>query len=93
MIKKQVLYTVASLFFIGCASSDVNYAGRNNIDTARSRCVDLARTSGYRDVAVDSIEKDGNTEWKVRLVVRKDGKDRRERCEYNARTDRVHIDD
>ena len=93
MIKNRVLYCVAGLVFIGCTTSDVNYAERNNIDMARSRCVDLARTSGYRDVAVDSIDKDGNAEWRVRLVVRKDGKDRRERCEYNARTDRVRIDD
>jgi hypothetical protein len=93
MTKKQALYAVAGLFFIGCASSDISYAGRNNIDVARSRCVELANASGYRDVAVDSVERDGNAEWRVRLVVRKDGRDRRERCEYNARTDRVHIDD
>ena len=61
------------------------------MDSARARCVDLAHTSGYRDVAVDSIERDGQAEWKVRLVVRKDGKDSKERCEHNARTDRVHM--
>jgi len=78
---------------IGCATGDVNYAGRNNVDVARSRCVELAHATGYRDVAVDSIERDGDTEWRVRLVVRREGRDRRERCEYNARTDRARIDD
>jgi hypothetical protein len=48
---------------------------------------------GYRDVTVDAIDKDGQAEWNVKLVMRRDGKERKERCEYNARTDRVHIDD
>lgn len=73
MTKNQAFYAVAGLVFIGCASSDISYAGRNNIDVARSRCVELANTSGYRDVAVDSIERKGNAEWRVRLVVRKTG--------------------
>jgi hypothetical protein len=67
--------------------------GRNNIDSARSRCVELARSSGYPDVAVDSIERDGQAEWKVKLVVTKDGKDRKEVCKYDARTNRVRMDD
>jgi hypothetical protein len=94
MIKAQALG--AGLFILvlsGCASTDVNYADRNNVDTARARCVQLAHTSGYRDVTTESIDRDGQAEWKVRLVVRKDGKDQKERCEYNARTDRVHMDD
>ena len=91
---KQAAYIVLlSLGFSGCATTDANYADRNNLDAARSRCVQLARTMGYQDVGVDSVDRDGRTEWKVRLVARKDGKDRKERCEYNARTDSVHIDD
>jgi hypothetical protein len=43
-------------------------------------------------VAVDSVERDGHEEWKVGLVVKKDGKDRKENCEYNAGTDRVRMD-
>ena len=91
---KQAAYIVLlGLGFSGCATSDANYTDRNNLDSARSRCVQLARTMGYQDVGVDSVDRDGGAEWKVRLVVRKDGKDRKERCEYNARTDRVHIND
>jgi hypothetical protein len=91
---KQAAYIVLlGLGLSACATSDANYADRNNIDSARSRCVQLARTMGYQDVGVDSVDRDGGAEWKVRLVVRKDGKDRKERCEYNARTDRVRIDD
>ena len=76
----------------GCATttSDSNYALRNNIDSARSRCVELARSSGYQEVAVDSVERDGQAEWKVRLVV-KDGKDRKESCQYDASTNRVRM--
>jgi len=48
---------------------------------------------GYQDVGVDSVDRDGRAEWKVRFVARKDGKERKERCEYNARTDSVQIDD
>jgi len=76
----------------GCATSDINYADRNNVDTARARCVQLARTSGYDDIKTEAIERDGQEEWKVQLAVRKDGKTSKERCEYNARTDRVHLD-
>ena len=92
---KQAAYYIVllSLGFSGCATSDANYADRNNLDSARSRCVQLARTMGYQDVGVDSVDRDGQAEWKVRLVARKDGKDRKERCEYNARTDSVKIDD
>lgn len=93
-VNRRVVYVaLMSLTLGGCATSDANYADRNDIDSARSRCVDLTHSSGYRDVAVDSIERDGRAEWKVRLIVRKDGRDRRERCEYNARTNRVHLDD
>ena len=76
----------------GCATSDINYADRNNVDTARARCVQLARTSGYDDIKTEAIDRDGEAEWKVQLAVRKDGKTSKERCEYNARTDRVHMD-
>jgi hypothetical protein len=93
--KKQVIcVTLLGVGFNGCATatSDSNYAHRNNIDSARTRCVELARSSGYSEVAVDSVERDGQAEWKVGLVVKKDGKDRKERCEYDASTNRVRMD-
>ena len=92
--KQAICITLLGLGFSGCAttSSDSNYAYRNNIDSARSRCVELARSSGFQEVAVDSVERDGHEEWKVGLVVKKDGKDRKENCEYNAGTDRVRMD-
>jgi hypothetical protein len=79
--------------FSGCTttSADLNYAHRNNLDSARSRCVELARSSGYNEVAVDSVERDGQAEWKVGLVVKKDGKDRKENCQYNASTNTVRL--
>jgi hypothetical protein len=90
---RAICLTILSLGLSGCATttSDSNYAHRNNIDSARSRCVDLARSSGYQEVAVDSVERDGQAEWKVELVVKKDGKDRKERCEYNASTNTVRF--
>ena len=45
----------------------------------------------YEDIKTEAINRDGQAEWKVELQVRKDGKDGKERCEYNARTDRVHM--
>ena len=93
-VKKYVAYfALSALTFGGCAATDADYADRNDIDSARARCVELAHSTGYRDVSVDSIERDGRAEWKLKLVVRKDGRDRKERCEYNARTNRVHMDD
>ncbi len=74
------------------STSDSNYALRNNIDAARARCVELARSSGYQEVAVDSVERDGQAEWKVGLVVKKDGKDRKENCQYDASTNRVRME-
>jgi hypothetical protein len=84
---------ILGLAFSGCATttSDSNYAYRNNIDSARSRCVELARSSGYKEVAVDSVDREGQAEWKVGLVVNKDGKNRKETCEYNASTNRVRL--
>ena len=44
---KQAAYYIVllSLGFSGCATtSDADYADRNNLDSARSRCVQLART-------------------------------------------------
>ena len=94
VVKRHVAYiALSALTFGGCTATNANYGARNDIDSARARCVELAHSSGYPDVAVNSIERDGRTEWKVRLVVRKDGRDRKERCEYNARTNRVHLDD
>lgn len=82
------------LLLSACSTtSGVNYADRNNLDVARSRCVEVARTSGYSDIAVDSVERDGAAEWKVRLVAKKEGKDRKERCEYDARTNMARLDD
>jgi hypothetical protein len=86
---------LVGLAFSGCATtttSDSNYAHRNNIDSARSRCVELAQSSGYKEVAVDSVERDGQAGWKVGLVVKEDGKDRKENCAYNASTNRVRLD-
>jgi len=93
IVKHQAIYLgLLTVGFNGCRTADADYADRNDTDSARSRCVELAHGNGYRDVSVDSIEQDG-AEWNVRLVVRKNGKDRRERCEYNARTNKVNMDD
>jgi hypothetical protein len=91
---QAIFLTVVGIGFSGCAtsSSDSNYAFRNNIDTARSRCLELARSSGFKEVAVDSVEREGQAEWKVGLVLNKDGKNRKETCEYNASTNRVRLD-
>jgi len=91
MRKQMVCELLLILAFSGCTTTDINYADRNNVDTARARCVQLARTSGYEDIKTEAINRDGQAEWKVELQVRKDGKDGKERCEYNARTDRVHM--
>ena len=94
MINNPGVYAILlSLVFSGCATTDLNYADRNNLDTARMRCVELAQSSGYRDVLTESINRDGQAEWKVGFLARKDGKDRKERCEYNARTDRTNMED
>jgi hypothetical protein len=91
MRKQAVCELLLILALSGCATSDRTYADRNNVDTARARCVQLAHTSGYDDIKTESINRDGQAEWKVELAVRKDGRTSKERCEYNARTDRVHL--
>ena len=92
---KAIDVALLGLGFSACATSntsDSNYALRNNIDSARARCVELARSSGYQEVAVDSVERDGQAAWKVGLVVKKDGKDRKENCQYDASTNRVRME-
>ena len=95
MSKSLSLSAIGLCLGLGACSttSDANYADRNNIDVARSRCVEVARSIGYSDIAVDSVDRDGVAEWKVRLVAKKEGKDRKERCEYNARTNIARVDD
>lgn len=92
MRKRIVCELLPILALSGCATNDRTYVDRNNVDTARARCVQLARTSGYDDIKTEAINRDGQAEWKVELALRKDGKTSKERCEYNARTDRVHMD-
>ena len=51
--RQAICLTVLGLGLSACATStsDSNYALRNNIDAARARCVELARSSGYQEVA------------------------------------------
>jgi len=59
-IKQAAYIVLLGLGFSACATTtDANYADRNNLDSARSRCVQLARTMGYQDVGVDSVDRDG----------------------------------
>ena len=91
-MKKAIVYlALFGLGLGGCATTDRDYAGRNNADYARAECLKVARGSGYSDVAIDSIERDGSAEWKVGLRIKREGSDKKERCEYNARTDRAHL--
>ena len=90
-MKKTFLYLALGLGIIGCSTTDPDYGGRNSMDYARTQCLQLARSQGYSDVAADSIERDGRAEWKVGLRMRREGRDKTERCEYNARTDRAHL--
>jgi len=91
-MKKAIVYLMfVGLALGGCAARDPDYQGRNNMEYARAECLRLANGSGYSDVAVDSVERDGHAEWKVGLRMRRDGRDRTERCEYNARTDKAHL--
>jgi len=90
-MKHALCAILIGVAFGGCATSDVNYADRNNVDTVRARCIQLARDSGYQDISTESINRDGQTEWKVGLLVRRDEKDQKEKCEYDARTERVHL--
>jgi hypothetical protein len=92
MMKKLISYlAMVGLGLVGCATTDPDYEGRNNMDQARAECLAVARSNGYSDVAVDSVERDGRAEWKVGLRMRREGRDKTERCEYNARTNRAHI--
>ena len=91
-MKKAIVYlALFGLGLGGCAATDPDYAGRNNMEYARAECLKLARGNGYSDVAVDSVERDGRAEWKVGLRMKREGGEKTERCEYNARTDRVHL--
>ena len=65
--RRQLVYAMfLALGVGGCATtSDSNYAYRNNIDAARSRCVELARSSGFQEVVVDSIDRDAQASGRL----------------------------
>ena len=91
MVKKFAYVFAVGFALSGCATRDSDYAGRNNLEYARNECLRVAQSNGYNDVAVDGVERDGSAEWKVKLRMHVEGKDKTERCEYNARTDRAHL--
>jgi hypothetical protein len=63
-MKKALVYLMlVGLGLGGCAARDRDYQGRNNMDYARAECLRLAHGSGYSDVAVDSVERDGQAVW------------------------------
>jgi hypothetical protein len=55
--------------------------------------MELARDRGYRNIDVESIDREGQDEWRVIMRGRRDGSggDVTVRCLYNARSNRGRL--
>ena len=66
---------------------------RDDRQEARRACMELARDRGYRNVDVESIEREGQDEWRVVMRGRREGGggELTVRCLYNDRSNRGRL--
>src|ERR671918_288817 len=65
---------------------------RDDRQEARRGCMELARDRGYRDLDVESIEREGRDEWRVVMRGRRDGgRELTVRCQYDDRSNRGRL--
>jgi hypothetical protein len=66
---------------------------RDDRQEARNRCMELARDRGYRDLDVESIDREGRDEWRVVMRGRREGRGSTLRCLYDDRSNRGRLSD
>ena len=66
---------------------------RDDRQEARRACMELARDRGYRNVDVESIEREGKDDWRVVMRGRREGGggEATVRCMYDDRSNRGRL--
>ena len=72
---------------------DYRQDARDDRQEARRGCTELARDRGYRNVDVESIEREGRDEWRVVMRGRREGSggELTIRCQYDDRSNRGRL--
>jgi hypothetical protein len=89
-----LILAAAAFAFSGCVYNgrpDWDQNRPDNRAEARRACVELARDRGFRQVDVDSVEREGRGEWRVMMSATDRGRDQRLRCDYEDRGNRARL--
>jgi hypothetical protein len=91
--KTMVMAGLVALSLVSCEAIDRGGGRRDDRQEARRECMELARDKGYRSVDVESIEREGNDEWRVLMRGRREGGggELNVRCLYNDRSNRGRL--
>jgi hypothetical protein len=94
MKKKTVaMAALVALSLASCEAIDRDRDRRDDRQEARRGCMELARDRGYRNLDVESIEREGRDEWRVVMRGRREGGggEQTVRCLYNDRANRGRL--
>jgi hypothetical protein len=90
--KTFVMAGLVALSLASCEAIDRRSDRRDDRQEARRGCMELARDRGYRDLDVESIEREGRDEWRVVMRGRRDGgRELTVRCLYDDRSNRGRL--
>ena len=95
--KTVVMAGLVALSLAGCEAldrpGDRRDDRRDDRQEARRGCTELARDRGYRNVDVESIEREGRDEWRVVMRGRREGSggELTIRCQYDDRSNRGRL--
>lgn len=97
-MKKTTVVTAAlvALSLASCEAIDRSRDRdrRDDRQEARRNCMELARDRGYRNIEVESIDREGRDDWRVIMRGRRDnGGDVTVRCLYDDRSNRGRLVD
>ena len=91
-MKKRLFGVSLVIVLTGCVVVDPSDE-RSARRTAERECLRLGRDRGYRDMSIDSIDREGRSdEWMVVISEHVVGRNPTMRCVYNARTNRARVE-
>ena len=88
-----VMAGFVALSLASCEAIDRPRDRRDDRQEARRGCMELARDRGYRNVDVESIEREGKDDWRVVMRGRREGGggEATVRCMYDDRSNRGRL--
>ena len=91
-MKKRTYGLSLIIVLTGCGIVDPNDE-RSAQRGAERECRQLGRDRGYRDMSIDSVDREGRSdEWMVVISEHVAGPNPTIRCTYDARTNRARIE-